>query len=182
MNDTSLKRTVTVMPYDPKWPKQFESERLRLIPVFGDELIALYHVGSTSVPGLAAKPTLDLMAEVRSIEAITHTRSAFESLGYIARGAFGIEGREFFVMGAPNPTHHLHVFETGDPNLDRHLAFRDYLRTHPEAAAHYANLKTELAKTFRHDPAGYQEGKSQWIHETEALALSWYCLQRQDGP
>ena len=173
MTEAKKVRTIVVAPYDPDWPSQFEAEAAALRPFFGDNLIALHHIGSTSVPGLAAKPTLDLLGVVKSITLVSETRSSFEALEYKSRGAFGIEGREFFVKGSPNPTHHLHVFEVGSAEIQRHLAFRDYLRAHTEAALEYAALKMKLAALYRLDPVSYQDGKSDWIKRVERLALDW---------
>ena len=173
MSDTPKVRTIVVVPYDPNWPPQFEAAAAALRPVFGDNLIELHHIGSTSVPGLAAKPTLDLLGVVNSLALVTETRSAFESLGFQARGAYGIEGREFFVKGAPNPTHHLHVYEVGHVEILKHLAFRDYLRAHPEAAVEYAALKSRLAALYKLDPVSYQDGKSDWIRRVVQQALEW---------
>lgn len=173
MSDPAKIRTIIVAPYDPDWPLQFEAAATALRPAFGDNLIALHHVGSTSVPGLAAKPTLDLLGVVKSLALVTETRSAFESLGFQARGAYGIEGREFFVKGAPNPTHHLHVYEEGHVEILKHLVFRDYLRAHSEAAAEYAALKSKLAALYKLDPVSYQDGKSDWIRRVVLQALEW---------
>lgn len=180
MNNKTKSRTIVVVPYDPKWPLQFEAEAAALRPIFGDNLIKLHHIGSTSVPGLAAKPTLDLLGVVKSITLVSEMRSSFEALDYKAVGAFGIEGREFFVKGSPNPTHHMHVFEEGSAEIMRHLAFRDFLRTHEEAAQEYAALKMKLAALYRLDPASYQEGKSDWIKRVERQALEWAALGKVD--
>lgn len=110
---------------------------------------------------------------VKSLALVTETRSNFEALEYKSRGAFGIEGREFFVKGSPNPTHHLHVFEEGSAEILRHLAFRDYLRAHSKAAQEYAALKTKLAALYKLDPLRYQEGKSDWVKRVERQALEW---------
>lgn len=173
MSESAKLRTIIVVPYDPNWPLQFEAAAAGLRPVFGDNLIALHHIGSTSVPGLAAKPTLDLLGVVKSLALVSEMRSSFESLGYQARGAYGIEGREFFVKGAPNPTHHLHIFEEGHVEILKHLAFRDYLRAHSEVAAEYAALKLKLATLYRLDSVSYQDGKSDWIRRVVQQALEW---------
>lgn len=125
------------------------------------------------MPGLAAKPTLDLLAKVHCLDLVTEAEKALEALGYVARGAFGIKGRAFFVKGAPDPTHHLHVFPSGHPEIPRHLAIREYLKARPALAAQYAKLKSELANAHRHDIAGYQAGKSAWIRRVEQEALAW---------
>lgn len=173
MSDLKTIRTIVVVPYDPAWPVLFEEEAFLLAPVLGSNLLTLHHIGSTSVPGLAAKPTLDLLGEVANLNLVAEAEKALETLGYEARGAFGIEGRAFFVKGAPDPTHHLHVFQSGHPEILRHLAFREYLTARPALAAQYAKLKSDLAKAHRHDITGYQAGKSAWIRRVEQEALEW---------
>ena len=182
MSDQKGIRTIVVVPYDPTWPKLFEKEASILTPVFGSNLLALHHIGSTSVPGLAAKPTLDLMAEIADLNLAPEAVKALEALGYEARGAFGIEGRAFFVKGAPDPTHHLHVFQSGHPEILRHLAFREYLTVRPTLAAQYTKLKSDLAKAHRHNIAGYQSGKSAWICRVEQEALEWQRVRDHHRP
>jgi GrpB-like predicted nucleotidyltransferase (UPF0157 family) len=162
-----------VLPHDPAWAAAFTAEAARLRPAFGACLVALHHIGSTSVTGLVAKPIIDLMAEVTVLDAID--TAAVLGLAYEAMGAYGIEGRRYFrkIDAAGRRTHHLHVFQTGSPHVTRHLAFRDYLRSHPEAVAAYAALKAHLLAGGQTRWEDYLDGNAAFVAEMEAKALKW---------
>ena len=123
---------VRVVPPDPAWAEGYRRERALLMPVFGPLLVELHHIGSTAVEGLWAKPILDLMPVVTSLEAVDRLDPELEALGYQCMGEFGIPGRRYFRKGGDHRTHQLHVFQAGDrKNILRHLAVRDYLRACP---------------------------------------------------
>ncbi|MBA4494025.1 GrpB family protein [Paenactinomyces guangxiensis] len=166
-------REVTVVPYDPYWNVLYEREAGRLKQVLGSCLIGLYHIGSTSVPGLAAKPVIDLMPVVKQIEWVDSLNEQMARLGYIAKGENGIPGRRYFYKGETVRTHHVHIFAAGNPEISRHLAFRDYLRTHPEEAKSYGELKLKLAQQFPFDIQSYMDGKDSLVKELEKKALRW---------
>jgi GrpB-like predicted nucleotidyltransferase (UPF0157 family) len=167
-------RRVIVVPYDPAWPGLFDEEAARLRPVFGGNLVALHHIGSTAVPGLAAKPIIDMLPEVRDIGAVDSLNDALAELGYLAWGEYGIPGRRYFNKGgAVNRTHHMHCFEQGSDGLVRHLAFRDYLRAHPAEAEAYGRLKAGLAQQHPSDIEGYMDGKDGFVKGMERTALAW---------
>ncbi|MFC4076229.1 GrpB family protein [Salinithrix halophila] len=174
-------RKVEVVPHHPAWSERFEEEAQKLREVFGEELIRVYHIGSTSVPGLEAKPVIDLLPVVKEISRVDRFRPPMEALGYEAMGEYGIPGRRFFRKGGENRTHHVHVFEEGHSDIRRHLAFRDYLRTHPEEAARYGALKQRLAHRFPTDLKAYMDGKDGLIKEIEALALQWHREKHREG-
>lgn len=159
--------SVRVVPWDPRWPEQFEAEREELLPLFGDAAAAIHHVGSTSVPGLAAKPVLDVLVETPRLRLVDAITPSLEARGYEARGEYGIPGRRYFSR-APGVglKVHLHVFVVGHPYAASHLLFRDFLRSHPSDAAQYGELKTRLASEHSDDPASYQRAKA---HLLEAL-------------
>ena len=165
---------VRVVPPDPAWAEGYRRERALLMPVFGPLLVELHHIGSTAVEGLWAKPILDLMPVVTSLEAVDRLDPELEALGYQCMGEFGIPGRRYFRKGGDHRTHQLHVFQAGDrKNILRHLAVRDYLRTHPEAARQYGALKTALAAEFPYDIDGYCRGKEAFVQQLERDALLW---------
>ena len=114
------------------------------------------------------------MLEVTSLPALDARDGALEALGYTAWGEHGIPGRRYLVKGDDRRTHQIHAFASGDTNLARHLAFRDYLRAHPDVAAEYARLKTQLAAQCEHDIDRYMDGKDAFIKTHEALALAWW--------
>lgn len=120
---------VRVVPPDPAWAEGYRRERALLMPVFGPLLVELHHIGSTAVEGLWAKPILDLMPVVTSLEAVDRLDPELEALGYQCMGEFGIPGRRYFRKGGDHRTHQLHVFQAGDrKNILRHLAVRGHLR------------------------------------------------------
>jgi GrpB-like predicted nucleotidyltransferase (UPF0157 family)/RimJ/RimL family protein N-acetyltransferase len=153
-----------VVAYDPAWPLRFEEERARIAEALGSRAPVIEHIGSTSVPGLAAKPVIDVLLGLRSYPLDEAGVRALEGLGYEYRGEFGIPGRQFFRKGEPR-SHHVHAVELGSDLWVSHLAFRDRLRDHPEDAARYASLKHELVSRYRDERGRYTEAKAPFIEE-----------------
>jgi GrpB-like predicted nucleotidyltransferase (UPF0157 family) len=162
--------TVRVVPYDPEWPRLFQTEARRLIACVAPHSIVLEHTGSTSVPGLAAKPVLDILAGLVEGAPIEAYVERLVGCGYVHRGEQGIPGREFFRRGEPR-AYHIHLTRIGSQFWREHLAFRDYLRTHSASRDEYARLKLELAVKFPHDRAAYIDGKSPFVRKVLALAM-----------
>lgn len=160
--------------HDPDWARQAETEIEMLRRALPGLTCQWHHIGSTAVPGLIAKPILDLLLETPELEALDARSDAMTACGYEVMGAYGIPGRRYFRKrdGAGRRSHHLHAFETGSAHAVRHLAFRDYLRTHGDEAAAYGALKTRLLAEGR-DWDGYIEGKDALVKEIEARALRW---------
>ena len=125
---------VRVIPYDRTWPAQFEAEQSRLYALLPDCICNVLHIGSTSVPDRVAKPIIDILLEVRSLDEIDVQSSAMAALGYAAHGEYGLPRRRYFTKGEPARTHHVHAYATGDSEIERHIVFRDYLRTHADVA------------------------------------------------
>lgn len=154
--------TVRVVPYDPAWPALFAAEADR-IRVAADGLpLRLEHMGSTSIPGLAAKPIVDILAGRPPGSAVAPYVEALVRAGYAHRGEQGIPGREFFRRGDPR-SYHVHLAEEGSPAWRTPLAFRDALRADPALAAEYGALKRELAARFPRDRESYIEGKGPFV-------------------
>lgn len=169
---------VRVVPYDPAWPEQFQREAERLRAVLGENLLQLHHIGSTAVPGLWAKPILDIMPVVRDLREVDRAAPAFQALGYECMGEFGIPGRRYFRKGGDRRTHQVHVFSLASRrDIVRHLAVRDYLRTHPDQAEAYGRLKRALALRYPRDIEGYCDGKDAFVKELERRALIWRTLR-----
>lgn len=165
---------VQVVPYRPQWPELYRQEAEKIRHILGNQLDSIHHIGSTSVPGLAAKPIIDMLPVVYRIEAVDAFDIEFEALGYEVMGEFGIPGRRYFRKGAETPTYHIHIFQKSDAhNIGRHLAVRDYLRTHQADAAAYASLKLQLAAQFPWDIEAYCDGKDAFVKELEQKALAW---------
>lgn len=167
-------RVIDVVPYRDEWARLYEEERAMVASLLGDNLQDIYHIGSTAVPGLAAKPVIDMMAAVNSLDEVDLVNEQLAGLGYEAKGEFGIGGRRFFMKGGDERTHHLHVFLKGSSELTRHLALRDYLRANPAEAKRYGDLKLQLAALHPNSIDDYIAGKSSLVKELEAKALSTY--------
>jgi GrpB-like predicted nucleotidyltransferase (UPF0157 family) len=165
--------SVRVVPYDPDWPTLYAAEKARLEPMLAScgVSLVLEHTGSTAVAGLTAKPIVDLLAGRSSDDDRSAAIAALESAGYLYRGEQGIAGRDFFRRGDPRQ-YHLHLTQIGSAFWNDHRSFRDYLRTHSEAAAAYAALKRELAARYPQDRGAYIEGKAGFVEEVLAKALA----------
>lgn len=172
---------VEIVPYNPNWPGLFKKEAVRLRHALGDLVTEIYHMGSTSIPEMKAKPIIDILVEVKDIEKVDVLNDKLARLGYEAMGEFGVKGRRFFRRNQGGlRTHHVHFFESGNPEIERVLNFRDYLANHPEDAVAYATLKEELAQRFRLDRERYTEAKTDFIHATDLKAREWRRRDHQD--
>lgn len=153
-------KTIAVVDYDPAWPATFELLRSAIWPVVNDIAAAIEHVGSTAVPGLVAKPVIDLDVVVPSASVVAIAVRRLGTIGYVHRGDLGVPGREAFAAPASLPRHHLYLCPAGSPALANHLAVRDHLRAHPYLVEEYGTLKKQLAVRFAHDSEGYTAGKT----------------------
>jgi GrpB-like predicted nucleotidyltransferase (UPF0157 family) len=167
-------RRIEVVPHDPGWSNQFKAEANRLGAILGQEVVAIHHIGSTAIPNIHAKPIIDVLVEVRDIEKTDDFNAEMTRQGYRPRGEFGIPGRRFFTKGPDEArTHHIHVFQTGHPEVARHLDFRDYIVAHPDEARAYSRLKETLAQRFPHDIESYMAGKDGFIKDVDRKAKRW---------
>ena len=163
---------VVVVQCDPAWPRLFEEERGRIEAALGDAAVAVEHIGSTAVPGLAAKPVIDVLAGLRTLDLTRAQIEAMASLGYEYLGELGIPGRLFFRKGRPR-SHHIHAVLFGSDLWERHLAFRDYLRAHPDEAEGYSAFKRRLTAEVEGDRDRYTVGKDAFAAALQARALMW---------
>jgi len=171
---------VEVVEYNKDWPALFEEEAEKIRNILGDELIGIHHIGSTSVENLKAKPIIDIMPVVKDIEKVDNYNEEFIKLGYEPKGEYGIPGRRFFRKGSTIRTHHVHVFDINNTKeIERHLAVRDYLRTHPQDAYEYGELKSKLAALYPWDIEAYCNGKDVFVKELERKALEWYLSAKK---
>jgi D-alanyl-D-alanine dipeptidase len=165
-----------VTPYDPAWPDRFLEIRALLAGALGELALGIEHVGSTSVPGLASKPILDIDVVIRE-GALPKVIEALETLGFEHQGDLGVDGREAFKAKGEDAAckawaaHHLYVCVEGTAELLRHLAFRDHLRANPIAASRYAELKTELAAKYPWDRLRYNDAKEPFVKEILDLGV-----------
>ena len=160
---------IVVLPYDEKWKQDFIDIKNEIMDAIGTFAIAIEHVGSTSVEGLAAKPIIDIDVVVKSGN-VERAIRALENIGYIHEGNLGIEGREAFAYEGKEhlQAHHLYVCPENSEELRRHLAFREYLRTNQVAREKYGSIKLEAAKLYPDDIEKYIEYKSPIIEEIYA--------------
>ena len=165
---------IFVVLYNPGWITEFENESNKIKQILGNILHKSHHIGSTAVPGLAAKPIIDILLEVTSLDQLDNKSIDFENLAYEVKGEFGIKGRRYFRKGGDSRTHQIHAFESGDHNVLRHLVFRDYLIAHENIAKEYGALKMQIAKKCNHDIDKYCDDKDPFIKEHETKALSWF--------
>lgn len=168
------KRRIELVDYSEAWPRLFDEEAARLRSVFGGELLELHHIGSTSIPGIKAKPIIDTLAVVKDIGLIHTFDDPLVRLGYRVRGECGVPGRFYFSKDAGSVrTHQLHVCKSGHHEHANMPAFRDFLRVHSDVAAEYAQLKERVAENNRYDIAGYIKGKDEFIGTVIARAEVW---------
>lgn len=168
-----ITRKVKIVEANDQWAEDFRREQEKLHNLLGDIVTNIHHIGSTSVPNLAAKPIIDILLEVSDLQALDDQSKKLINTGYVAKGEYGIAGRRYFEKGGDNRTHHLHAFITGDPNVHRHLAFRNYLKSHPEIREQYAQLKKQTAQDVNGDVVGYREGKNDFVEQHVAKAVDW---------
>ena len=161
--DPAMAEPVVIVDYDPSWPQQFAELRERLMSVLAGVVVGIEHVGSTAVPGLAAKPIIDIDVVIPDWYLLPTVIERLAMLGYSHRGDLGIAGREAFEQPPDLPRHHLYVCAADADELRRHLRLRDYLRAHPEAARAYEQLKRRAARVFPNDLEAYTEAKTSFV-------------------
>lgn len=160
---------VKIVPYTVEWQRLFEKEKALLNAAVGQSILDIQHVGSTAIPGMVAKPILDIGIAVTDFEAAKALVSPIEGLGYQYRGEYGIPRRHYFVKGNPR-SHHIHMVEIGSREWKSHLFVRDTLIQRPELAEEYALLKTDLAGRYAADRDAYLQGKAPFIERVLAMA------------
>jgi GrpB-like predicted nucleotidyltransferase (UPF0157 family) len=162
----SGKDKIRIAEYDPNWPLLYEAERQNLMEAIGHYVAEIEHFGSTAVPGLAAKPVIDIIVGLRRLLDAQDRILPIEAMGYEYVPEFEDEfpNRRYFRKLAHGiRTHQIHMVEIGTDFWNRHILFRDHLRSHPQTAADYAVLKKELAKKFENDREGYTNAKTDFI-------------------
>jgi GrpB-like predicted nucleotidyltransferase (UPF0157 family) len=169
---TSSEAPIEIVPYDPAWPARFDEEAALLRRGLAPWLVGpIEHIGSTAVPGLAAKPVIDIMAGVETLEASRPSIAVATGLGYCYWPYQAHLEHWFCKPSAAYRTHHLHLIPIGSSQWFRAIAFRDYLRAHPETAGDYAALKQRLAWEHHLDREAYTDAKRPFIDRITALAL-----------
>jgi GrpB-like predicted nucleotidyltransferase (UPF0157 family) len=175
---------VVIVDYDPRWPALYGAERARILEAVGEWVVALEHIGSTAVPGLAAKPIIDLMGGVRRLADVTPYIPPLRALGYRYVPDFEdvLPERRYFYKGdAQAHTYHLHIVERTDDFWRRHILFRDFLRAHPERMSAYDRLKRDLAARLGADREAYTEAKTAFIEAVVVEARRWRDEEPRTG-
>lgn len=171
-----MARIIQVVSADPSWHGRYVGESLTIKHLLGRMLVSLYHIGSTSVPNLDAKPTIDVLAWVSNVRLLDSQDivQAFIESGYRVYGEYGIAGRRYYSKGEEEHTCHLHAFGTeSESDLYRHLAFREYMRTFSNEAQVYGQLKRHVAQGGDNDIRKYCDGKYDYVQAIECKAVSW---------
>ena len=172
---------IKIVEYDPEWPRVFEREAEAILEECRPCITEVHHIGSTSVTGLAAKPVLDMMLVVASPDDGTKAVPKMTKLGYLYSGESGIPGRFYFDRVVDGRTvAHVHMFPARHPDVRNHLAFRDYLRAHPDAAQDYERLKRKLASKYRDDRRTYTDAKAEFINMIIETAMSQPAVERAE--
>ena len=175
---------IVLTAYDAAWAGAFAREATAIQAALADLTIAVHHIGSTAVPGLPAKPVIDILLVVPNLVALDERTDRLTAIGYEARGEFGIAGRRYFhkttLPGVR--THQIHAYVSGAAAIRRHLDFRDYLGAHPSAVREYAQLKERLAKSFGSYVEGYADAKTAFVGDVERQAVEWRARGSDHDP
>ena len=163
---------VEVVPYNYDWQDLFQAEAKQWFDLLNSNVIAIHHIGSTAIPNIYAKPIIDLLIEVKQINQVDQCNTAIAAKNYDIMGEYGIPGRRYFRKhnSVGIRTYHIHIYEQNSPQIQRHLAFRDYMRTHPKDAQKYSQLKQELALKYPEDIESYMDGKDKFIKDIDQKA------------
>lgn len=172
MNDF---RPYRIEEFTPDWKSRFNDHAAKIREVLGEEVLAIDHVGSTSIPGMIAKPNIDIMVTVPDIARIVDFRKKMEALGYISHGDYSNINEEYFTEDLPTGERvtSIHIFQKGNPEIKRHIDFRDYLTANEEARNRYINKKNELYVKYHDHYRAYDNGKHEVIEQLNHEAAAW---------
>jgi len=179
-------RTMDVVPYDANWVSIYENEKVILENILGEHIVRVEHIGSTSIPGIYAKPIIDILVLVKRISDIDGFSHEMIAAGYDVRGEKGMPGRRYFVRftddDSGNHTHHIHIFQAENnpshQDVENNLIFRDYLRINEEARNDYSSLKINLSKLHYTEPLSYHEGKTECVCDILKRANDYFSLHK----
>jgi GrpB-like predicted nucleotidyltransferase (UPF0157 family) len=177
-----MNRIYHIEPYNPEWVLKFNVIKENISKIFKEKAIAIEHMGSTSIPGMSAKPLIDVLIVVAKIEPFTEEKSQMESLGYLWGENYIAPDTLIFFKEESNgsKTENIHVCVKGSFKANQFIQTRDYVRTHPERAMSYTKLKKELKLKYPDDYQAYRDGKQAFLDETERLTYEWVKNRRRD--
>lgn len=174
-----MSQHIVVTEYNPEWTNMFEREVVLIKNILKENCVAVYHIGSTAVAGLKAKPIIDIMPVVYDLRKVDNLASEFIKEGYEYLGEFGIAGRRYLRKGGDERTHQIHIFDISNKkDIERHLAVRDFLRVNNEIAKEYGILKQKLAALYPYDIDRYCMGKEEFVKDLEQKAIEWKTNNR----
>lgn len=156
-------RSVELVSYNPEWPNLFSIAADEIKRILRDNCVEVYHIGSTAIPHIHAKPIIDILPIVKNLQHIDSLNHEFEALGYTCMGEYGIPGRRFYWRSKTNRTHNIHVFAEDSAEIARHLSFMNFMKSHSDYAAAYSLIKQNLAAVFPFDIENYVNGKSSFV-------------------
>lgn len=169
-----MQRIIEVIPYHSSWPARYQHEAALIKAALGPDLCAIHHIGSTAIPNMSAKPVIDIMLECCNLNDIERIKAELAPLGYTELRRSVVPHWSFFSRKVGVPvSFHLHLREVGDPQIKRHVRFRDYLIHHPQEAAAYEALKIQLAQQYHHDITRYVMGKDKFVQAIDIKAKLW---------
>ncbi len=166
-----------IRAHDPAWSALYEAEAATLVASIGQNVVCIDHIGGTSIPAILTKPVIDILVQVTDLFDLEVRTPELVRLGYEARGEYGIPGRRYFSRKTAMENisgYHVHVYQRGSENAFRHIAFRDFLRLHPQIAREYSELKRSLADPSGVLPSDYAELKSGFVQNIERQALAYF--------
>lgn len=182
MKGVDLMRKTIISKWTSEWNRLYEEEAQRLRGVFQEQLIQIYHIGSTAIPAIGyAKPIIDIVIGLWNMEKVARYDEKMCNLGYEVRGENGIKDRRYYTKGGHNRSHHVHIYRAGHENINKHLRFNYYLMNHPEQARKYGQLKLELATKFPNDTYSYQQAKVSFVTGIMEKAQQWPIIKKSYG-
>lgn len=168
-------RKYEILPYDPTWVESFLKEATIVRAIFADKARSIEHIGSTSVPGLAGKPTIDILVTVEDISVVDGFNKHMEAAGYHVLGEYVTKGARLFVREQDNVRLcNIHVFQQDHPHVKEMLQLRDYFRTHQDVVQEYSELKLDLAKKYPNDYGLYRKFKDEWMNALKEKVEKYY--------
>ena len=170
-------RRIYLEPHNPEWANRAEQIAAEVAGLLGPLLVRWEHIGSTSIPGIQAKPVIDLLPLVTSVEEVDALQGAFEDAGFYWYGEFGLPGRRYVNRDDPvtgDRVTNVHIYAITNPEVERHLAFRDYLRANPDIAREYEAVKVDCAAQHPTDITGYMDCKDATCKQIESAAVAWH--------
>ena len=160
---------IKLQSHNANWKTRYQKEIALLQSFLSTEIVSTHQIGSTVIRNIKAKPVIDILLEANSIQRLDAYNKKLIAIGYEVIGEFGVTGRRFYQKGGDNRTHHVPTYQRGNPEIERHIRFRDYITNNRHKALEYEALKIKLCQLFAQDPQSYSEGKSEFTKSIHKL-------------